>query len=99
MATGLIAVATPVTGAYATFVEPFDLRLEITHIPLAPVQRLSRPIRVGVLADIQTAHVTAYEHAAVDRLMAERPDVILLPGDCSTARPARWTPNWARSAP
>jgi predicted MPP superfamily phosphohydrolase len=81
VATGLIAAATPVTGAYATFVEPFDLRLEITHIPLAPARRPSRPIRVGVLADIQTAHVTAYEHAAVDRLMAEHPDVILLPGD------------------
>ena len=44
LATGLIAAATPVTGAYATFVEPFDLRgWRSRYIPLAPVQRLSRP--------------------------------------------------------
>jgi uncharacterized protein len=80
-ATALVAIATPITGAYATFVEPFDLRLETTRVPLMQSRRPARPIRVGVLADIQTAHVTAHEHAAVDRLMAERPDVILLPGD------------------
>jgi predicted MPP superfamily phosphohydrolase len=34
-----------------------------------------------VLADLQTARVTGYERDAVARLMALKPDIILLPGD------------------
>jgi predicted MPP superfamily phosphohydrolase len=74
-------LVTPVTGVYASFVEPFALRLEITPIPLPPARRPRSPLRIGVLADVQTAHVTAHEHRAVDGLMAQHPDVILLPGD------------------
>jgi predicted MPP superfamily phosphohydrolase len=43
--------------------------------------RTADPIRVGVLADLQTSHVTAYERRAVDKLLALRPDLILMPGD------------------
>jgi predicted MPP superfamily phosphohydrolase len=38
-------------------------------------------IRVGVLADLQTDDIGASERAAVDRLMDEEPDLILVPGD------------------
>lgn len=80
-AVALAAAVAPLTGVYASYVEPFDLRLETTAIPLAPARRPANPIRIGVLADIQTARVGPHEHRAIDRLMAERPDVILLPGD------------------
>jgi predicted MPP superfamily phosphohydrolase len=33
-AAGLAACAAPLVGAYASFVEPYDLRLETTHIPV-----------------------------------------------------------------
>jgi predicted MPP superfamily phosphohydrolase len=42
---------------------------------------------VGVLADIQNDHVTDYEIGAVDRMMALRPDIILLPGDLMQEQP------------
>lgn len=68
-------------GVYATFVEPFRLQLERADVSI-PRQRLgSAPIRIGVLADIQTARVTDYETRAVEQLMALKPDIILLPGD------------------
>ncbi|MBI4493760.1 MAG: metallophosphoesterase [Chloroflexi bacterium] len=79
LALGLVLLA-PV-GIYATWVEPFRLQLETAVLPLAPERQGAAPIRVGVLADIQTRHVTDYEREAIARMMALAPDLILLPGD------------------
>ncbi len=68
-------------GVYATFIEPYRLQLETATIRVDSKARMSSPIRIGVLADIQTDRVTDYERGAVDRLMAEKPDIVLLPGD------------------
>jgi predicted MPP superfamily phosphohydrolase len=73
-------------GMYATFVEPFRLQLETTSAPLAPEREGAAPIRIGVLADIQTSRVTDYERSAVERMMALAPDVIIMPGDLFQAR-------------
>ncbi len=63
-------------GLYATWIEPFRLRLETARVAVAPRRDGEGVIRIGVLSDIQTARVTDYERAAVDRLMAHpaRPD-------------------------
>lgn len=67
--------------AYATFIEPFRLQLETADVQL-PAERAGRePITIGVLADIQTDCVGEHEREAVARVMAEEPDIILLPGD------------------
>ena len=66
---------------YATFYEPFNLKLERAEVPLEADRTGREPLTIGVLADIQTSAVTAHEHAAVDRIMAEAPDLILMPGD------------------
>ncbi|HVP11750.1 MAG TPA: metallophosphoesterase [Phycisphaerae bacterium] len=76
-----IALLMAPLGAYATYVEPHRLKLETPVMPLPPQRSGTSPIRIGILADIQTDHVTEYEVSAVKRLMAERPDIILLPGD------------------
>ncbi|ADB52363.1 metallophosphoesterase [Conexibacter woesei DSM 14684] len=68
-------------GAYASFVEPNRLVVERADVPVDAARAGERPIRVGVLSDIQFEHVGEHERNAVRRLMAERPDVILLPGD------------------
>lgn len=68
-------------GAYASFVEPHGLSLERADVALNPRRAGDDPVRVGVLADLQTEHVGDHERAAVARLMAARPDLILLPGD------------------
>ena len=73
---GLLAV-----GFYATFWEPFRLRVERASVPVASGRDGLGSVRIGVLTDLQTNRVTDYERGAVDRLMALRADVILLPGD------------------
>jgi uncharacterized protein len=68
-------------GVYASFVEPERLVLERADFPLAPERAGERPLRVGVIADLQCEEVGDHEREAVDRLMRERPDLILLAGD------------------
>ncbi|HPF38029.1 MAG TPA: metallophosphoesterase [Phycisphaerae bacterium] len=68
-------------GYYASCVEPYRLRLERADVDVGERAVVKAPIRVGVLADIQTNRVSDYERNAIDRLMAERPDIVLLPGD------------------
>ena len=85
-------------GVYATWVEPFRLRLETARVGVLTLRDGKGVIRIGVLSDLQTDWVTDYERGAVDRLMAEKPDVILLPGDVfqgtqdqfEAAMPALW---------
>lgn len=69
-------------GFYMTRVEPYWLETEqVGGIALAEGRTGAEAIRVGVLADLQTDHIGDHETGAVDRLLAERPDLILLPGD------------------
>jgi uncharacterized protein len=68
-------------GLYGTFVEPYALVTETAHVPIAAGRTGRDTMRVGVLADLQTAHVSDYERDAIARLMQARPDVIVLPGD------------------
>lgn len=69
----------------ATFVEPFRLVTEHTDVPIAASRELSRPLVIGVLADIQCVAVTAREDEAVARIMAANPDLVLIPGDLQQA--------------
>lgn len=68
-------------GAYASLVEPERLVLERADLEIDPRRIGERPLRIGVLADLQCEEVGGHEREAVDRLMAERPDLILLAGD------------------
>jgi hypothetical protein len=76
----LVCLGAPV-GLYATFYEPFNLKLETATVTLAATRAGSAPIKIAVLADIQTENVTDYERNAVDRIMAKTPDIVLIPGD------------------
>ncbi|MFH0945314.1 MAG: metallophosphoesterase [Planctomycetota bacterium] len=66
---------------YMRWVEPYDLRLEAVDIDLKPERSDGPPLRISVLADLQTDQVGEYEQEAIDRLLACRPDIILVPGD------------------
>ncbi|MEM7167695.1 MAG: metallophosphoesterase [Planctomycetota bacterium] len=68
-------------GYYATYVEPYRLQVDRAHVDLPPSRNGSKPVTIGVLADLQTDGVTDYEHRAVSTLLALEPDIILLPGD------------------
>lgn len=84
----LLLVPGPV-AAYATFVAPYQLRLETPTLHLRD-RALGDSITIAVLADIQTDRVGAYEHGAVDRVMAAKPDLVLLPGDLFQNRRSEW---------
>jgi hypothetical protein len=73
-------------GWYATHVEPHRLRVERVTAPVADEREGDDPVRIGVMADLQTADPGRYEEEAIDRLLAEEPDLILLPGDIFQGR-------------
>ncbi len=68
-------------GVYATAIEPFDLRVERAHLTPSPQRKGAAPLRIAVLADLQTGRITKYEQSAVEQLMSKQPDLILIPGD------------------
>lgn len=70
-----------VVGWYGTHVEPRRLQVEQVVVAVDGDREGDDPVRIGVLTDLQTDDPGAYETDAVDRLMAEEPDLILLPGD------------------
>jgi hypothetical protein len=76
----------PLVCAYATFVEPYRLIVERSDVPLTGLAPGDQPIRIVVLADIQTDHVGAHEHRAIDLALAEQPDLIVVPGDIFQGR-------------
>lgn len=78
-------------GWWATHVEPFRLVVETVVVPIDATRAGRDVVRIGVLADLQTNAIGSYEHTAVDRLLAEAPDLILLPGDLFQADPDRFS--------
>ena len=67
--------------AYASFIAPYQLVIERTDIPIAGRKPRATPIKIAVIADLQTARITDYERRAIDLALADKPDLILLPGD------------------
>lgn len=73
---GLIGV-----GVYATWLEPYNLKLETAKLKVSTKRDGLKPVKIGVMTDLQTNGVGEHERRAVDLLMAQKPDVILIPGD------------------
>jgi predicted MPP superfamily phosphohydrolase len=75
------AVSLPLVGLYATFVEPFRLVEERVDVALDPRFAPGEPLRVAVLADLQSREVDEHLRAAIAMALAFEPHLILLPGD------------------
>lgn len=75
---GGLALLVAAVGADAFLIEPHRLQVETVRVE-AP--GLERPVRIGVLADLQTDAIGRHEARALRALMAAKPDLILLPGD------------------
>lgn len=80
VAASLMLLPAPI-GIYATHVAPYLLHVDERQVPVPVARDGDDPIRIGVLADLQTAGVGGHERAAVRALMEARPDLIVLPGD------------------
>lgn len=76
-----ITLALPLVGVYASFVEPFRLVEERVEIVVAPERAPREPLRIAVLADLQSREVDEHLREAVRRAMEFKPHLILLPGD------------------
>lgn len=80
-----VALAIALVGCDAFFVEPHSLTL--SH-PVVRTSKVDRPLRIGVISDIQMDSFGDYERGALHRLMEEKPDLILFPGDFIQVRTA-----------
>jgi len=83
----LLLVPAPI-GWYATHVEPYRLRVDRATLRLPDRVAGTDTVRIGVIADLQTDGPGPHEHHAVDLLLAEEPDLILLAGDVFQGTPA-----------
>lgn len=72
-----VAVLIPLVALDVFVVEPHWLEVTTYRLRAA----VERPLRIAVLADFQTDHFRGYERRVLDRTMALRPDLVLLPGD------------------
>ncbi len=73
-----VVVAIAAVAVFSFLIEPY--RLELSHVRIE-TDKVSEPVRIAILADIQTNHVGEHERKAVAMAMAEEPDLVLLPGD------------------
>ena len=71
----------PTLGWYGTFHEPFNLVEERCDVPIEVRHAPAEPLRIAVLADIQSQEVDEHLREAVRRAMAFEPHLIVLPGD------------------
>ncbi len=77
-ACGLLGVVLAGVAIYAFCLEP--QRLELSEFRLSS-DKLTQPIRILVIADLQADSIGDYERSVLRRAMQQRPDLILLPGD------------------
>lgn len=81
LAAGALLMLPAALGWYATHVEPHWLRVDRATVALRAGRAGADPVRIAVLADLQTNHVGPDEQRAIDRILAEAPDVVLIAGD------------------
>lgn len=65
----------------ARHVEPFRLQVTREHIVSPRLAGLERPLRVVVVADVQTETIATYEREVARRIDAEHADLVLILGD------------------
>jgi predicted MPP superfamily phosphohydrolase len=75
-AVGFVLVASIAADAF--LIEPHWL--EVSHVRVAS-SKLSRPVRMAIVADLQANVVGDYERRTLALVLHEKPDLILLPGD------------------
>jgi predicted MPP superfamily phosphohydrolase len=65
-------------AADAFLIEPHWI--EVTHVQIAS-PKLSRPLKMAIVADLQTDKVGDYEQRALALVLREQPDLIVMAGD------------------
>jgi len=78
LALGGAALALAGVGLDAFLVEPF--RLQVVHYAFEH-PRAPQPLRIALVADIQSARIGDHERAALEAMAAAAPDLVLYAGD------------------
>ncbi len=78
IAAATACVLLELVAAEAFLIEPHWI--EVNHVQIAS-PKLSRPLRMAIVADLQTDKVGDYEHRALDLVLREQPDLIVMAGD------------------
>ena len=78
IAAGAVALLIAIVGVDAFFVEPHAL--QVTRIRIRS-SKLNRPLRIAIVADLQTDEVGPYERAALALAKSENPHLVLFAGD------------------
>ena len=75
---GLCSIIGAVVGADAFLVEPhwYEVRRETIS-----TDKVAKPIKIAVIADLQTDDVGEYEKSVLQQVASEKPDLVLFPGD------------------
>lgn len=90
LALALLGMLGAPLGGWMAWVEPYDLRVETADVDLPAARAGTEPVRVGVLADLQCEEVGDHERRAVAELLAQEPDLILVPGDLFQGTDDEW---------
>lgn len=80
-------------GFYTSHVEPYAVTVQRVAQPLPADRAGEDVVRVGVLTDLQTTHIGAYERRAVRLLNAAEPDLVLIGGDLFQGSPRQLHDN------
>lgn len=72
-----LGILAAVAGFYGTHIEPNWLRVDRAEV----IAAVPGPLRIGVIADLQTPNVGDHERNVVATVIAERPDLVVIPGD------------------
>ncbi|MFT7473991.1 MAG: putative MPP superfamily phosphohydrolase [Verrucomicrobiales bacterium] len=65
-------------GVWATHVEPFRLQVDTQILGATGA---TQPVVIGVIADVHATSIGSHELAAIDLVLAEDPDIVVIPGD------------------
>jgi uncharacterized protein len=86
-------------GAHGFLYERHDLEVTRKAFPVSGLPEALRGLRIGVMTDVHRSQTVSHEMvtAAVDLLMAEHPDLILLGGDYVSWRDQRYVHPAAES--
>ncbi len=95
--TAIVLLVPTAIIAHAALIAPYQWVIERTDVPMPHMASGASPIRVVVLADVQTDSIGWPEQRAFDLALAEKPDIVLLPGDFFQGPDSlyeRWEDEW-----
>jgi predicted MPP superfamily phosphohydrolase len=78
---GALLLVPGAVGFWATHVEPFRLVVDEVPVAVDAARAGDDPVRIAVLADLQTGGVGDHERRAITEVLEADADLVLLPGD------------------